>query len=256
MSPKIITSPANPDFKLFKQLTIGRGVKKHALTLVSGAKQVREILSRRPELVAEVLEKHPGSGMSLAPEMPLAELSAELFGQLDIYGAGPPLLVVKVPGLAAFDPQAPWPVGCTLFIGFQDPANVGAGLRAAAAFGVARVVMLASAASAFHHRALRVSGPAAFETPLFSGPDIAELAGITQAPLLALAKDGQDIAQAEFPEAFGLVPGLEGPGLPRALDGLARLGIPISGRVESLNAAMALGVALYQWRARLGQGPA
>ena len=37
--------------------------------------------------------------------------------------------------------EEPWPAGCTLFIPFQDPENVGAGSRSAAAFGVGRAVL-------------------------------------------------------------------------------------------------------------------
>jgi len=41
---------------------------------------------------------------------------------------------------------------------------------------------------------------------------------------------------------------LEGPGIPEALKGAESLAIPIRQEVDSLNAALAIGIALYQWR--------
>ena len=68
--------------------------------------------------------------------------------------------------------DAPWPDGCTLFIPFQDPENVGAVIRSAAAFGVARVVLLKEAAHPFHPRSSRAAGSALFQVPLYQGPSI------------------------------------------------------------------------------------
>ena len=50
----------------------------------------------------------------------------------------------------------------------------------------------------------------------------------------------------EFPQGFGLLPGVEGPGLPDRFRAHA-LAIPMAGNVESLNAATAAAIALYLW---------
>ncbi len=121
-----------------------------------------------------------------------------------------------MPELAEWSDDTPWPEGCTLFVPFQDPENVGAVIRSAAAFEVARVVLLREAAHPFHPEAPRAAGPALFQVPLRHGPSLQDLAS-RHVPIIALATEGPEIASAPLPERFGLVPGVEGPGLPAHL---------------------------------------
>ena len=86
--------------------------------------------------------------------------SEPLFKELDVVGTHAPLLLVRVPAIAVWNDADAWPLGCTLFVPFQDPENIGAVIRSAAAFGVARVVLLREAAHPFHHRSARAAGPA------------------------------------------------------------------------------------------------
>jgi tRNA G18 (ribose-2'-O)-methylase SpoU len=73
-------------------------------------------------------------------------------------------------------------------------------------------------------------------------------------PLIALATEGPDLESEPFPATFGLVPGVEGPGLPAQLRAGPRRRIPIAPGVESLNAATATAIALYAWsRQRAGE---
>jgi tRNA G18 (ribose-2'-O)-methylase SpoU len=68
--------------------------------------------------------------------------------------------------------------------------------------------------------------------------------------VIALSAEGTDIREVAFPPAFGLLTGMEGPGLPERWRRSA-VRIPIRAEVESLNAAAATAVALYEWRRRL-----
>lgn len=243
---KEIASAQNPSFKVWQKLGDGRGVRKHGLSMVSGLKQVREVLRDFPDRCAGILGRgNEELPVEVPPGVTIFRLRPELFRELDFFGVGPPLLLVRVNPLSSWEDKD-WPLGCTLFIPFQDPANVGAIIRTAVAFGAARAVMLQEAAHPFHPRSVRASGPAVFRLPLLKGPSIKDLAS-DQAPLIALAAKGRDVAHCRFPETFGLVPGVEGPGLPKELQGLKTVSIPMSQGVESLNAALAAGIALYQW---------
>lgn len=242
-----ITSTTNPTFRLAADVLSGRGIRKHARALLAGPRIVSEVLARFPELAEGWLSGMDGP----APEHPglvWYRLADPLFKELDVSGTRSPLLLVRVPDMPEWDDAAAWPEGCTLFIPFQDPENVGAVIRSAAAFGVARVVMLREAAHPFHPKSARAAGPALFQVPLLHGPSIQELVS-SHSPLIALATEGPELASQPFPEPFGLVPGLEGPGLPQHLRDGPRRRIPIAADVESLNAATATAIALYAWRA-------
>ena len=245
-----VSSDTNPTFKLCRDLLTGRGIRKNGRAILAGTRQVAEVLDRFPDRVEGWLTDRngppPPSGVLWV------RLADPLFQELDVSGTHAPLLLVRVPDLPEWSADAPWPEGCTLFVPFQDPENVGAVLRSAAAFGVARAVLLRECAHPFHPRSARAAGPALFQVPLLHGPSLRELA-TGGAPLIALATDGPAIDADPFPERFGLVPGLEGPGLPPQLRGGLRRRIPIAPGVESLNAATATALALYVWsRGRAG----
>jgi 16S rRNA (guanine527-N7)-methyltransferase len=149
--------------------------------------------------------------------------------------------------MAAWLDDDVWPPGCTLFLPFQDHENIGAAIRSAAAFQVARVVLLREAAHPFLPKSARAAGPSLFQVPLLTGPSIGELSA-RRVPLLALTPEAEPVDTYRWPDTFGLIAGLEGPGLPASLSGARVLSIPIAPDVESLNAATATSIALYAWR--------
>src|SRR5262249_57823856 len=94
---------------------------------------------------------------------------------LDVFGPGSPLLLVSVPPVRTWSDED-WADGCTLFVPFQDPENVGAVVRTAAALGVPRVVLLQEAAHPFHPRSARAAGSALLAVELQRGPSIRDFA--------------------------------------------------------------------------------
>jgi 16S rRNA (guanine527-N7)-methyltransferase len=250
-----VTSEANPTFKQVRELLTGRGIRKHRQALFSGQKIVSEVVATFSDRVLAWVTDSDGPPPPTVPghELLWIRLASRLFQKLDVAGTRAPLLLVSVPAFVRFSERAPWPSGCTLFVPFQDPENVGSVIRSAAAFGVARIVLLREAAHPFHPKSARAAGPALFQVPMEHGPSICDLSS-TDVPLLSLSSSGDDIATIAFPDTFGLVPGLEGPGLPGPLEQGRKLRIPIAPGVESLNAATAAAIALYGWS--VGQGRA
>jgi tRNA G18 (ribose-2'-O)-methylase SpoU len=240
-----ISSRSNPAFRNFLRLLGGQGVKKQRLSLLSGPKQVKEVLREYPDRCEAVLFTR-GHSLPIPGGIGGYRLSAELFREIDVYGTKQPVLLVRFEPLAAWNPKE-WPQGCTLFVPFQDPSNVGAVIRSAAAFGVTQAVVLKEGAHPFHHKSIKVAGSAIFRLPIFAGPSIRDL-GSERFPVITLSPVGQEIGKFDFPPRFGLLPGLEGPGLPQNLRHLTSLSIPMSGGVESLNAAAATAIALYVWK--------
>jgi 16S rRNA (guanine527-N7)-methyltransferase len=243
-----ITSPSNPTYRMLRSILGGPGLREHGEAILAGARIRDEVLARFPEHVSGWLTSSKGSAPP-QPSIPWIRLADSLFKELDVAGTHAPLLLVKVPEMKEWRDEEPWPIGCTLFVPFQDPENVGAVIRSAAAFGVARVVLLREAAHPFHPRSSRAAGPALFQVPLHVGPRLTDLRA-SGAPLIAMDTNGPDLSDAPFPERFGLVVGVEGPGLPAHLREGERRRIAMQPGVESLNAAAATAIALYVWSRR------
>jgi len=244
MADRIIESPDNPSARLWTALLESRGLRKHRRFLLAGRKTVAEALAQHPDRF-ETLLLPPGAdagGLTLPAGLERIQLGRALFDRLDVSGTGLPLLVGVVPEMPMIDLSRP-PLGLELVCALGDPANLGALLRSAAAFGASRVILLADAAHPFHPKCLRAASNAQFALALCRGPSwdgLAQAAG----PLLALDGQGEDLPGFAWPADLRLVLGEEGRGLP---DGLAvrRLAIPTTGAVESLNATVAASLALY-----------
>lgn len=173
MRTKEIRSFQNPSFRKFLRLSGSQGIRKHRLALISGPKQVTEVLRDFPERCEGILLKEGHEVRELAFPKNIRKycFNSPLFRKIDAYGTRQPILCVKL------DPLPTWNSrrhvrGCTLFIPFQEPGNVGAAIRSGAAFGVSRIVILREAAHPYHHKAIRVAGSTVFRVRLFEGPSI------------------------------------------------------------------------------------
>ncbi len=242
----VIESEQNAVFKDLKKLLTGRGIKKHQMALISGFRQVVEILRDFPERCAAWITTHKQSPPP--PDAPKHlkwyQLANPLFKIIDAAGTDAPILLVKIPEMPQWTPSDGLLPGCSLLIPFQDPENVGAVIRSAVAFGVHHVILLAESAHPYHPKALRSSGGAALRARFFQGPALIDIPRTL--PVVALSPEGKDITTLTFPDTFAFLPGMEGSGLPDHLRESA-CSIPIRKEVESLNAATATAIALYIW---------
>lgn len=251
-----IDAERNDAFRVWSDLLTGKGVRKHGLALIAGSKLVPEVLRDYPHLCVELLVPKGTDRVptEAAADLPVAVLAPSLHKALDVSGTAGPLVVVRA------DAPRPWaglPTDAVLAVPFQDPENVGAVLRSAAALGVQDVVLLRDAASPFHPKALRAGGLAALKLTLWQGGSLSELAaGLGPERIVALSAEGTPLPAFNFPaDGFVLVPGIEGPGLPQELRAAA-VAIPMSEGTESLNGATAAALALYEWSTRPVRSPA
>lgn len=244
-----ISSASNEAFKTFRELLGGKGIRKRGQAFFSGARVVEEVVRDHPERLGGWVTDLEGPAPPQGAPKGLVwyRLGDALFREIDVAGTKAPLALVTVPEMPEWSEEEEWPGGCTLFVPFQDPENVGAVLRSAAAFGVARVVLLKEAANPFHPKAVRAGGSAMLGLSLERGPSISELR-VENVPLIALSAEGSGLEEEPWPERFGLVVGVEGPGLPPHLRAGPCRRVPIEPAVESLNAATAAAVALYAWK--------
>jgi TrmH family RNA methyltransferase len=162
-----------------------------------------------------------------------------------------PGLLAQVSGLGSgtralgvFEERWSPPVGplCVALWGVGDPGNVGAVLRSALAFGASSVALGPGCADPFGPKAVRASMGAVFAMPVARVAEVAELPGRT----VALAARAGEALRGPADGELTILVGAEREGLPgdvvAACDRVAH--IPIAS--ESLNAAMAATVALYE----------
>jgi TrmH family RNA methyltransferase len=139
----------------------------------------------------------------------------------------------------------------TVLAGLQDPGNLGTILRSAEAFGASGVVSLPGTVSAWNPKAVRASAGSVFRVPMVDA-DPEECfqrlreAGVTILTTMASGAEAADAANLAAPVAILI--GNEGNGVPRELAAQAdgAITIPCPGPVESLNAAVAASVLLYE----------
>ena len=243
---KVIESEQNDQYKDMKKLLTSHGIRKLGLALVFGSKQVIETIRDFPERCEAWITDgdDPPPPPDAPPGMAWRQLAHPLFTALDAFGTRAPILCIRIPQMDLWEPESGLPKGCSVLAPFQDPENVGALIRSAAAFGVDQVILLAESAHPYHPKALRASGGATLKVRLMRGPALATLP--QNLTLLPLSPEGRNISEILFPDTFGLLPGVEGPGLPEAWRKRA-VAIPMAAGVESLNAATAAAIALYAW---------
>lgn len=135
--------------------------------------------------------------------------------------------------------------------GLQDPGNLGTILRSAEAFGATGVVSLPGTVSAWNPKAVRASAGSVFRVPVLAATAAECFANLRKAGVkiaAAMARAEQSIDRMDLGQATALVIGNEGSGIAKELAAQADVSVtvPCPGPVESLNAAMAASVLLYE----------
>lgn len=220
-----------------------------------------EFLCDSPKLLQEALlwQAEITAVVTISPLPRLPEHIRQVQVPEDVMASISP---VKTPQGVLFTcrlPQAPLPRVLTgrryvLLDGVQDPGNVGTILRTLDAFDADGLLLTGGCADPYGWKAVRSSMGAVFRRPIYSGTP-AELAALLHRsglPLYgaALREDTVDARQADYTRCT-LAIGSEGRGLSREVLDLCgqTIRIPMSDRCESLNAAIAAAVLLWEsWR--------
>jgi RNA methyltransferase, TrmH family len=136
-----------------------------------------------------------------------------------------------------------------LLDGIQDPGNVGSILRTAAAAGVDEVLLSPQCAFAWSPKVLRAGQGAHFHLQIFEDVDLVEWAhGFRGTLVAAVAARGEPLFGVDLTPPIAIAIGNEGAGLSDALRAAAGRAatIPMPGGFESLNAAAAAAIFLFE----------
>ncbi len=247
----VIRSTANPRFKeLLTLLRPGGAARTHTLLLGEKLIEAWRSAPHAGRLVPELLlvkEESDVPDWALELMVPVQWLGEKLMGELGDAASPPPCAL-----LLRLGPEPGGPLKNRVIVpwGIQDPGNLGAIFRSAAAFGFQEALLGPGCADPFSPKALRGSMGAAF---LLAIRRIQTLeAGSGNWFALDGGADSIPLADAELVEPLRILVGNEGHGwkhevLPAAVQ---RVAIPTIG-VESLNAAVAAGIACHEVQRRM-----
>lgn len=231
-----ISSPHNDRLKELRKLARRRAREQSGRFVAEG----EDLLAAADAADWPALERYVAAGSGLTG----VEVEPDLLADVSQLGSGTRALGLFEQRWAE---KASGPL-CVALHGIADPGNVGTILRSALAFGASSVALGPGCADPYGPKAVRASMGAIFAVRLARMPAVNELPGTTVA-LDAHAGEPISVLPAPRSGADGsltLLIGAERAGLPSdvvaACDRVAR--IPI--RSESLNAAMAATVALYE----------
>ena len=158
------------------------------------------------------------------------------------------LFLCRLPKKTAFLPKP----GILLLDGIQDPGNVGTILRTANALGIP-VALLEGCADPYSHKVVRASMGAVFRTPVqqttWEEVKAACAAGNIPVGVTALDERSKDLRQAPL-DTMAVVIGSEGRGVRKEILEYSQnsLIIPMEPNCESLNAAIAAAIVMWQMK--------
>ncbi|MCR4805074.1 MAG: RNA methyltransferase [Clostridia bacterium] len=254
-----IVSPDNKAVKLAASLAEKKHRDALGMYLVEGPNLVREALqqgipirfiftgaealSRRAE-IEEILQLAENSGSAVCV------LSERVFGKVSD--------TQTAQGIAAVCLKKAWreedlffPGSCVLVCDrIQDPGNLGTLLRTAESCGFSGALLLKGCADPYGPKAVRSSAGCVFRFPVLlceSAGEALDMLARQRKRVWTAHMEGAPCWEAPLGKDIALVVGNEGNGADDAfLKGADRVSIPMEGQAESLNAAVACGILMYE----------
>ena len=248
MRGEYITSRKNPLLQQVKKLLTSRKERlQQGLFVADGTKLLEEAVKWWPGLDTVILSE--GVEAQVPEHVRLVVVPGDVMASISpMQSPQGALFLCKLPEKQTFSPKP----GMLLLDGIQDPGNLGTILRTADALEIP-VVLLEGCADPYSHKVVRSSMGAVFRTPVVQATwsDVraaCESAGIPVA-VTALSENAVDLRRAEL-SAMAVVIGSEGQGVRQEILQSAQreLIIPMNARCESLNAAIAAAIVMWQMK--------
>jgi len=254
-----IGSPTNSLVKVYRR-ALANGATREGWLAVEGPFLVKEALAAAPAVrTHSVLITESGSAKfsglleGLPAEAEAVEVPDRLFEQ--VAQTQNPQGIAALVELPHYNLD-PILAGQNLLLlvacGLQDPGNLGTLMRSAAAFGASALCTLPETVSPFNPKAVRSSAGAIFRIPILAGLAVSDLVHrLRAARVRIVAADRHSpspLHEAYLKGSLAFLVGREASGLPPeiAREASLRLSIPIRPGMDSVNAATAGSVFLYE----------
>ena len=252
-----VTSRQNALLKSMRQAFAQSETTEHGLVAIEGVKTIDEAIRSGLKVHAVVFSDAGATRAEhLLPQIPKAAETIVIAD--DIFKS---VVETRTPqGVAALVEFKAHTLGSMLSVSdpllviacaLQDPGNLGTITRTAEAFGAAGLILCEGTVSRYNTKATRASAGSSFRLPIVSEKfdDVASRLSEHGIRLIGTSShEGSALPETDLRGGVAIVIGNEGAGLPKPvvsrLDAL--LTIPHSSQVESLNAAMAASLILYE----------
>lgn len=271
MDPILITSRSNPEVMLAASLLQKKYREQHGLFIAEGVKLFSEVADSRASIEkVYISDKHKEAllpivysalGDERCKNIPIILLSESAFEKISSENS-PQGIITVVNSLDIFkkctkiykkDFEIAEGERIIALSSVRDPGNIGAILRSAVAFGFDRVIMSSDCAELTSPKTVRAAMGALFKIGITVVSDFSSLFSAAKESgrrvlCAELTESAVSIRDLELRPSDVFVIGNEGHGIPRELSRLAdhSVYIPIAPNTESLNAAVAASILLWE----------
>jgi len=258
MQPILVTSRSNARVKQLRAAFAGHARLSSGLIALEGETMLREALDSGLPLKTIFLSERITPPTWLPRGVELLVLAEEVFNSAVDTQHPQGIAALLIPPIWKMEsvlPANPADDKVPLLLvaaAVQDPGNLGTLIRSAEAFGATAVLTTAGTVGEWNQKTLRASAGSVFRVPVVQ-IDAEQLIalksrGVRLLAAVAPGSDSDSVWQTDLSAACAILIGNEGAGLSSELLTLAdaRITIPMPGRVESLNAAVAGSLLLYE----------
>jgi TrmH family RNA methyltransferase len=269
MRTTLVTSRANPRVKQLRAAFGGNAKLSGGLVAIEGEHLLQEAMRSGLVFKTIFLSERRNGPEWIPGNVERIELSEEVFASAVDTRSPQGVAALLVPPVWSMGDACPPSVAggkaplLLIAAGVQDPGNLGTLIRSAEAFGATGVLTTAGTVDEWNQKALRASAGSVFRVPVVEAGAAELMAlkarGVRMFAAVAAESESNSVAacaggvavsaaDVDLAGACALMIGNEGAGLGAELLALAdaRVSIPMPGRVESLNAAVAGSLLLYE----------
>lgn len=230
----LITSKQNKSFKLWKNLKIKKYRDAQGMFLVYGKHLIEK--AKEHQAIEEILTTNVHSSDTVLSKELMDELQ-----QAETYFDDIAVCKKKNPVIHSNK--------ILMLDDVQDPDNVGALIRSAAAFGFLHVIVSLKSADFYNEKTIRASKGSIFDVYLERRPLEPAVHELINEGYEIVYADAHDQGESQQIEKIVLVLGNEGHGISEEIKALSNRSIHIPTKnVESLNVSVAGGILMYEWR--------
>lgn len=249
----VISSRTNPRVKQLRAAFAGQARLSGGLVAIEGANLVNEALRSGLMLKTIFFSEQSIVPLNLPTSVELLHLTSELFESVVQTQSPQGIAALILPPLRPLASALTRTPLLLIAAALQDPGNLGTLIRSAEAFGATGLLTTPGTVSPWNQKALRASSGSVFRLPVISSTsaevDSLRGQGIRLYAAVAPSRTGaSDARQTDLLSPCAILIGNEGAGLsPEWLElADANITIPCPGPVESLNAAVAGSLLLYE----------